>query len=123
MSNVDQQIRTTVDELLKAISTKNIIAEPIEVGDSVIITITKVGLGFGTGMGEGRGMGTRGNGNGAGSGMGAGGAAGVSPVAIVGDPQVDSRPRRHRSEVAVSAGPDREGHRLHRLDHRRENRL
>jgi uncharacterized spore protein YtfJ len=77
MSNVDQQIRTTVDELLKAISTKNIIAEPIEVGDSVIITITKVGLGFGTGMG------TRGNGNGAGSGMGAGGAAGVSPVAIV----------------------------------------
>ena len=83
MSNVDQQIRTTVDELLKAISTKNIIAEPIEVGDNVIITITKVGLGFGTGMGEGRGMGTGGNGNGAGSGVGAGGAAGVSPVAIV----------------------------------------
>src|ERR1035441_10566074 len=83
MSNVDQQIRTIVDELLKAISTKNIIAEPIEVGDNVIITITKVGLGFGTGMGEGKGMGMGGNGNGAGSGAGAGGAAGVSPVAIV----------------------------------------
>ena len=83
MSNVDQQIRTTVDELLKAISTKNIIVEPIEVGDNVMITITKVGLGFGTGMGEGKGMGTGGNGNGAGSGVGAGGVAGVSPVALV----------------------------------------
>jgi uncharacterized spore protein YtfJ len=78
MSNLDQEIRTVVDELLKAISTKNIISEPIEIGDKVIITITKVGLGFGAGAGEGKAAE-----RGTGSGGGAGGAAGVSPVAVL----------------------------------------
>jgi uncharacterized spore protein YtfJ len=78
MSVIEQDVKTTVGELLKAISTKNVISEPIEVGDNVVITITKVGLGFGTGKGEGR------NDKGpSGVGEGAGGAAGVSPVAIV----------------------------------------
>jgi uncharacterized spore protein YtfJ len=78
MSVIEQDVRTTVDELLKVISTKNVISEPIEVGDNVVITITKVGLGFGTGKGEGR------NDKGpSGVGEGVGGAAGVSPVAIV----------------------------------------
>ncbi len=77
MSNVDQEIKTIVDELLRAISTKNIIAEPIEVGDNVMITITKVGLGFGAGKGEGK------NERGGASGGGAGGAVGVSPVAVL----------------------------------------
>ena len=45
MSIIEQDVKTTVDELLKAISTKNVISEPIEVGDNVVITITKVGLG------------------------------------------------------------------------------
>jgi uncharacterized spore protein YtfJ len=67
-----------VDELLKAISTKNIISEPIEVGDNVIITITKVGLGFGAGMGEGKAAD-----RGGASGGGVGGVAGVSPVAVL----------------------------------------
>jgi len=80
MSTVDQEIKTIVDQLLKAISTKNIIAEPIEVGDNVMITITKIGIGFGAGTGEGRGQGNGGN---VGSGAGAGGVAGVSPVAVV----------------------------------------
>jgi len=78
MSNLDQEIRTIVDELLKAISTKNVISEPIEVGDKVMITITKVGLGFGAGAGEGKAAE-----RGAGSGGGVGGAAGVSPVAVL----------------------------------------
>jgi len=78
MSNFDQDVKTTVDELLKAISTKNVISDPIEVGDNVVITITKVGLGFGTGKGEGR------NDKGpSAAGQGVGGAAGVSPIAIV----------------------------------------
>ena len=80
MSTVDTEIKTIVDQLLKAISTKNIIAEPIEVGDNVMITITKIGLGFGAGKGEGRGQGNGGN---MGSGSGAGGVAGVSPVAVL----------------------------------------
>jgi uncharacterized spore protein YtfJ len=78
MSTLDQEIRTVVDELLKVISTKNVIAEPIEVGDNVIITITKVGLGFGAGMGEGKAAE-----RGTGSGGGVGGVAGVSPVAVL----------------------------------------
>lgn len=78
MSNVAEDAKTTVEELLKVISTKNVIAEPIEVGDNVVITITKVGLGFGTGTGEGKGdKGVMG------SGRGVGGVAGVSPVAVV----------------------------------------
>lgn len=79
MSAITDDIRTTVDQLLKVISTENVISEPYEVGDKVIITITKLGVGFGTGKGESK--------NGAatptGSGQGVGGAAGVSPVAII----------------------------------------
>jgi uncharacterized spore protein YtfJ len=78
MSALGEDVRTTVDELLKAISTKNVISEPIEIGDNVVITITKVGLGFGTGRGESK-MGTGPQGGGS----GVGGAAGVSPVAVV----------------------------------------
>jgi uncharacterized spore protein YtfJ len=75
---VEPDVKTTVDELLKVISTKNVIADPIEIGDNVVITITKVGLGFGAGTGEGRGE--RGVG---GTGKGGGGVAGVSPVAVI----------------------------------------
>ena len=78
MSSIEQDVKTTVDELLKAISTKNVVSDPIEIGNNVVITITKVGLGFGTGKGEGR------NDKGpSGVGEAVGGAAGVSPVAIV----------------------------------------
>ena len=78
MSVVSDDIKTTVDELMKAISTKNVISEPIEIGDNVVITITKMGLGFGTGKGQS----TAASGP-QGAGEGVGGAAGVSPVAIV----------------------------------------
>jgi uncharacterized spore protein YtfJ len=78
LSAVEPDVKTTVDELLKVISTKNVIADPIEIGDNVVITITKVGLGFGAGTGEGKGE--RGVG---GTGKGAGGVAGVSPVAVI----------------------------------------
>jgi uncharacterized spore protein YtfJ len=77
MSEVGDQVKVTIEELLKAISTKNVISEPIEVGDNVVITITKVGLGFGTGKGESRGTGPQGMGS------GVGGAAGVAPVAVI----------------------------------------
>lgn len=78
MSVVEQEVKTTVDELLKVISTKNVISEPIEVGDNVVITITKVGLGFGGGRAEGRAAPGP-----TGTGEGMGGAAGVSPVAVI----------------------------------------
>jgi uncharacterized spore protein YtfJ len=78
MSEVTDEIRTTVDELLKVVSTKNVVSDPLTVDDKIILTITKIGLGFGTGKGESK------SGNGpAGAGYGAGGAVGVSPIALV----------------------------------------
>jgi uncharacterized spore protein YtfJ len=69
---VEDAIKATVDELLKALSAKNIIGEPIETEDKIIIPLTKMGMGFGTGtahaeLGPG----------------GAGGGVGVFPVAVV----------------------------------------
>jgi len=72
-----EEIRTTVDELLRVLSMKNVIGEPIEMGDRTFITVTKVGLAFGAGKGEAKGE------NGQGGGGGAGGAAGVTPVAAI----------------------------------------
>jgi len=75
MTGVDS-IKATVDELIKALSARNIIGEPIEMEDKVIIPITKMGMGFGTGQG-----GQEAN-KGA-SASGAGGGVGVFPVAVV----------------------------------------
>jgi uncharacterized spore protein YtfJ len=46
----EDAIKATVDELLKALSAKNIIGEPIETEDKILIPITKMGMGFGTGI-------------------------------------------------------------------------
>jgi len=74
----DETIRATMDELLKALSAKNIIGEPIETEDKIIIPITKMGMGFGTG--------TRAQGGDTdrrAAAEGAGGGVGVFPVAVV----------------------------------------
>lgn len=74
----EDAIKTTIDELLKAISANNIMGEPIETEDKLLIPITKMGMGFGTGMGHGT-EGTR-KGEIAG---GAGGGVGIFPVAVI----------------------------------------
>ena len=51
MTGVDA-IKATVDELIKALSARNIMGEPIEMEDKIIIPITKMGMGFGTGQGR-----------------------------------------------------------------------
>ncbi|HYB03186.1 MAG TPA: spore germination protein GerW family protein [Nitrososphaerales archaeon] len=78
MSMIADDVKATVDELLRAVSTKNVISDPLEVGDKVVITVTKMGLGFGTGKGESKG--TTGPG---GVGEAVGGAVGVTPIAII----------------------------------------
>jgi len=75
MTGVDS-IKATVDELIKALSARNIIGEPIEMEDKVIIPITKMGMGFGTGQGGQEA-------NKGDSASGAGGGVGVFPVAVV----------------------------------------
>ncbi|HML05636.1 MAG TPA: spore germination protein GerW family protein [Methanobacterium sp.] len=77
MGNVSDTIKTTVDELLKVLATDNVIGETMEIGDKVIIPITKVGLLFGTGAGMGSMQGQKG------SGGGAGGGAGIEPLSVV----------------------------------------
>ncbi len=71
-------IKATVDELLKALSAKNIMGEPIEMEDKIIIPITKMGMGFGTGIGQGKEESHQGR-----MSSGAGGGVGVFPVAVV----------------------------------------
>jgi uncharacterized spore protein YtfJ len=74
----EDAIRTTVDELLKALSANNIIGEPIETEDKILIPITKMGMGFGTGRNQGTEERDKGEISGA-----AGGGVGVFPVAVV----------------------------------------
>ncbi|MCP8304112.1 MAG: sporulation protein [archaeon] len=76
--SAEDQIRTTAEELLKVLSIKNVIGEPMEIEDKILIPVTRVGVGFGAGTGEG----TGGRGEG-GKGGGGGGGAGVDPVAMV----------------------------------------
>jgi uncharacterized spore protein YtfJ len=73
-----EEIKMTVEELLKLISMKNVIGEPMNFGDKTLIMVAKMGVGFGAGSGEGRAE--KGEG---GTGAGAGAGAGVTPIAVV----------------------------------------
>ena len=72
------EITTTVEELLKLISMKNVVGEPMTFGDKTVIMLAKMGVGFGAGTGESKTAKEE-----AGTGAGAGAAAGVTPIAIV----------------------------------------
>ena len=74
----EDAVKATVDELIKALSANNIIGQPIDMGDKMIIPVTKMGMGFGTGLGHD--MEEKGAGEITG---GAGGGVGVFPVALV----------------------------------------
>ncbi len=74
----EDAIKATIDELLKALSARNIIGEPIEMEDKIIIPITKMGMGFGTGVGQGGVDASK-----SGVASAAGGGVGVFPVAVV----------------------------------------
>ena len=75
---VEDTIKTTIDELQKVLSAKNITGEPIEMEDKIVLPITKMGMGFGTGSSQGGN-----NKNAEGTSGGAGGGIGVFPVAVV----------------------------------------
>ena len=76
--SAEDTIKTTIEELLKVLATKNVVGDPIEMEDKILIPITRIGMGFGAGMGESKGQEGRG-----GTGGGAGGAAGTNAVAVV----------------------------------------
>lgn len=76
---VDNPIKTTVEELRKLLEIQNFVGEAIETEDKLLIPVMKMGMGFGVGTGEGSGPTTKGSGKG----TAAGAAAGVEPVAMV----------------------------------------
>jgi uncharacterized spore protein YtfJ len=75
---VEDTIKTTIDELQKVLSAKNITGEPIEMEDKIVLPITKMGMGFGTGSSQ-----SGKNKNAEEASGGAGGGIGVFPVAVV----------------------------------------
>ena len=76
--DINDPIKTTVEEIRKVLNIENVIGEVIESEDKVMIPVTRMGMAFGAGMGEGKGPDSQG-----GSGAGAGGGAGIEPVAVV----------------------------------------
>src|SRR5512137_1297680 len=74
----EDAVKATVDELIKALSANNIIGQPIDMEDKMIIPVTKMGMGFGTGLGHGPEK--KGSDGIVG---GAGGGVGVFPVALI----------------------------------------
>jgi uncharacterized spore protein YtfJ len=72
----EETIKSTVDELLKVLSAKNIMGEPFETEDKIIIPVTKMGMGFGATVGS-KEVDRKAPAG------GAGGGAGVLPVAII----------------------------------------
>ena len=73
--SVEEEIKTTADQLLKALNVKNAMGDPIQVGDRVVLIVTKMGVGFGAAIGEGGSAGRRAEGT--------GGGAGVQPMAAI----------------------------------------
>jgi len=76
--NIENPIKTTIEEIRKVLNIENVIGNPIETDKMLLIPVTKMGMGFGSGMGEGKGQNNMG-----GKGAGAGGAAGIAPIAVV----------------------------------------
>ena len=69
----EEILKITVDELENLLTTKNIIGESIDLGEKIVIPVTRYGFGFGGGGGHGQ-MGDA-------TGSGAGG--GIEPVALI----------------------------------------
>ncbi|MDP3065113.1 MAG: spore germination protein GerW family protein [Methanobacteriaceae archaeon] len=77
--DIQDPIKTTVEEIRKVLNIENVIGEVIETEDKVMIPVTKFGMVFGAGMGEGEVP----TGQGGGKGAGAGGGVGIEPVAMI----------------------------------------
>lgn len=93
-------VKSTLDGLLKVLNMDNVIGEPIESDNKILIPITRVELAFGAGMGQG-GNEVEDEGFEA---SGAGGGATVAPVAFV---MVDkSKEGPDQIEVIPLTSPD-----------------
>jgi uncharacterized spore protein YtfJ len=69
----EELIKEVTEHLKDLINAQSVIGAPIDMGNKIIIPITKFGLGFGAGGGKGS----------DGDSSGAGGAGGIEPVAVI----------------------------------------
>lgn len=74
MTNVEQLLKNTVEELDRLLNAKNVLGDPIEKNGSTVIPIVSYGFGFGAG-------GTTGAKSGDGGGTGGGG--GIKPIGAI----------------------------------------
>jgi uncharacterized spore protein YtfJ len=72
MSN-EEMLKETASELKAFLSSKNVMGEPIDFGDKLVVPVARYGFGFGAGGSHSK--------DGGGQGAGAGG--GIEPVALV----------------------------------------
>ncbi|CEA14508.1 GerW family sporulation protein [Methanobacterium formicicum] len=76
--DIQDPIKTTVEEIRKVLNIENVIGEVIESEDKVMIPVTRMGMAFGAGIGDQKGTSNEGGSLGA-----AAGGAGIEPVAMV----------------------------------------
>ncbi len=107
----EEMIRIAVSELERLISTKNVVGEPVAMGDRVMIPISGYGFGFGGGSGKGTAGEGQASASAGGEGSGVGAAAGVTPIAVVvldgtvsGPTGVQVHLLKKRSEMAEVVG-------------------
>ena len=72
MSN-EQMLQETASELKDFLASKNVMGDPLDFGEKVVIPVARFGFGFGAGGSHGK----------DGGGEGAGGGGGIEPVALV----------------------------------------
>jgi len=78
MENIEQLLKTSLNEIEKMVTTKTVVGEPIVVADTTIIPLISVGVGFGGGGGGGKAKPEQ-----EGSGSGIGGGVGIKPIAVI----------------------------------------
>ena len=69
----EEILKEAASELKDLVNGNNVLGAPVDLGDRVLITISRYGLGFGAGSGKGK----------DGDGSGAGGGGGIEPVALL----------------------------------------
>jgi uncharacterized spore protein YtfJ len=72
MSN-EQMLKDTASELKGFLSAKNVMGEPVDFGDKLVVPVARYGFGFGAGGGHDKDSGAQ----------GAGAGGGIDPIALV----------------------------------------
>src|SRR5689334_21464264 len=78
MENFETCLKTALAEIEKVLTTRTVVAEPVNINGTTIIPLISVGFGFGGGSGAGK---SKTADEGAGNGLGGGG--GAKPVAVI----------------------------------------